>query len=265
MVGIEIQVLGPIRVRAGGRPVLLRGHTERLLLAAFVITLNHAVSADQLELVLWGDAPPRSARNTLQSALSRLRTKLRGALAGDGHSYVLELDPDRVDAVRFERLVVAADDALGEAPQRTAELTAAAMALWRGSPFDDLRDEEFVLPEALRLEELRLAATELRLEADVALGRLAQVIPRLRAELAEQPYRERLWYLLMLALARDGRRVEALRCYDEVWDIMAEVGLKPSRPLAELERAIVEERPEVRLELARSLHHHTAHDALDHD
>lgn len=250
---VEIQVLGPVTALVDDVAVPLRGHTERALLVALVLTVNHSVSGDHLVLALWGDDPPPSARNTLQSAISRLRGKLAGAISGDGHSYRLDLDPDRIDAVRFERLVAQAADTIDTDPAGAARLAAAAMGLWRGTPFDDLGEEEFVLPETARLEEMRMAAIELRLEADVALGRLAQAIPRLRAELIEQPYRERLWYLLMLALARDGRRVEALRTYREVWRIMEEVGLRPSQAIRDLESLIVEEHPDVGLQLASSI------------
>lgn len=253
MGGIDIRVLGPICVSVDEEPISLRGRTERALLATLVITLNHAAAAEQLILALWGDAPPPSARNTLQSCISRLRTKLGGAILSDGHAYRLDVCPDCIDAVRFERLVVVAAQALDDDPERTVELTREALGLWRGRPFGDLPETDLVTPEITRLEELRLAATELRLEADVALGRFAQVIPRLRAELAEQPYRERIWYLLMLALARDGRRVEALRCYDELWRLMSDVGLEPSEALHRLQQAIIDERPDVRLRITGAL------------
>jgi DNA-binding SARP family transcriptional activator len=256
MCALEVRVLGPVQITVDGVPVPLRGRTERALVVAMVLSLNHAVSGEHLALALWGDEPPASARNTLQSALSRLRRKFRGALTSDGHSYCLRLDPECVDAVCFETLVVAAADAVAANASRAAELAAAALDLWRGPPFDDLADDDFVVPEAMRLEELRLAAIELHLEADVVLGRLAQAIPRLRAEVTEQPYRERLWYLLMLALARDGRRVEALRAYLELWSVMREVGLEPSRALRELEARIIQESPDVALRLAYSIQAH---------
>ncbi len=253
MGSIDIRVLGPIRVSVDEEPIPLRGRTERALLATLVITLNHAAAAEQLILALWGDAPPPSARNTLQSCVSRLRAKLGGAIVSEGHAYRLDVCPDCIDAVRFERLVVAAAGSLEEDPSGSCELTREALGLWHGRPFADLPETDLVLPEITRLEELRLAATELRLEADVALGRFAQVIPRMRAELAEQPYRERIWYLLILALARDGRRVEALRCYDELWELMSDVGLEPSEPLRRLQSAIIDEQPDVRLRITRAL------------
>lgn len=250
---ILIEVLGPVRVVADGAAVRLRGHTERALVAALVITLNHPVSVDQLELALWGEQLPVSARNTLQSSISRLNAKLGGAISSDGHCYCLNLEPERIDAVRFERCVAEAAEALDDDPARTAELTAEAMTMWRGVPFDGLCDEEFALPEVTRLEELRLAAVELRLEAAVVQGKLAQAIPRLRAELTEQPYQERLWYLLMLALARDGRRVDALRCCQEVRERMADIGLEASHAIQRLEMQIIEEEPTVQLRLSRAV------------
>jgi DNA-binding SARP family transcriptional activator len=246
MTTLDVQVLGPIRAAVDGTEVPLRGHTERALLVALVLSVDHAVSADQLVMAVWGDNPPPSARNTMQSAISRLRHKFGGVIVGDGHSYRLATAPDCIDAVRFERLVVAAEGALADDPQLAGALSVEAMALWRGVPFGELADDELVLAEVQRLDELRSNAEATRLEADVALGRFASVIARLRAELVEQPYRERLWFLLMVALARAGRRVEALRAYDDVWDVMASVGLEPSRELQELQSQIIEEAPPVR-------------------
>jgi DNA-binding SARP family transcriptional activator len=246
MAELDVRVLGPIEVSVDGVDVPLRGHTERTLLIALVLSVDHAVPADHLVQALWGDEPPPSAQNTMQSAISRLRKKLEGAITGDGHSYRLAISPDCIDVIRFERLVVAAEEAMANDPKLAADLSAEAMELWSGVPFGDLADDELVLAESQRLHELRSTAEATRLEADVALGRFASVIARLRAELVEQPYRERLWALLMVALARAGRRVEALRTYDEVWGVMASVGLEPSRELQELQNQIVEEAPPVR-------------------
>ena len=144
-------------------------------------------------------------------------------------------------------LLVAATGA-AEAKKRCAD----ALDIWRGDPFGVLHDEEFVLVEAHRLEELRHEAVELRLEAEIALGDCDAAIGHLEAAVEDDPYRERLWYLLMLALAKTGRRVEAVRAYQRVREILAESGLEPAEELRLLEGDIVVEAPAVHAHLPRA-------------
>ena len=249
---LQIDVLGPLEVHVGERSVPLGGRRARTVFAALVVGLNHAVSIDNLVASVWGDDPPEHAVDTLQSIVSRLR----GTLGHDvieliDHSYCLVADPASVDAIRFERLLERASRTVVDDASSAATMMIEALALWRGVPFGDLSDVVFLEPEVRRLEALRLSAIEVRLEADVERGMLTSAIASLEAETLENPYRERLWYLLVLALARDGRRVEALRVCQQLRAVLGEVGLEPSTDLSELEAMVIEEAPMVRSHLAR--------------
>lgn len=247
---LQIVILGPLEAHLGDREICIGGRKARTVFATLVLGLNHVVATDTLIFALWGDAPPPTARDTLQSVVSRLRRKL-GPDRIDliDHSYCLRADPESVDAVRFERLLTEADAMVGDDPAAAAELANRALEMWTGTAFGDLADVEFLRPEVRRLEALRLSALEVRLEADVACGRLTSAIASLEAEIAEHPYRERFWYQLVLALARDGRRVEALRACQRLRAELAEVGLEPSADMRELEDMVIREDPEVRSHL----------------
>jgi DNA-binding SARP family transcriptional activator len=250
---LQIGLLGPIEARLDGRLVPIGGRNERLVLAALTVALNHAVSTDSLIDDIWNDDPPPSGLDTLQSIVSRLRSKLGGdVIELIDHSYRLVADPDQVDAVRFERLLGEASSRLADDPAGAASLATRALALWRGTPFGNLHDAPFLEPDVWRLDALRLSVLETRLEADVACGRLTSAIANLQAEIIENPFRERLWYLLILALARDGRRVDALRSCQQLRAELAEIGLEPSADILELEEMVLEEAPRVRSHLRRS-------------
>ena len=192
---------------------------------------------------VWRGSPPPGAAKTLRSYISRLRALLTpdAALAARGGGYVLDADPDLVDAVRFERLVGAGQAVLsrGEAAA-AADRFRQALALWRGPALADLRVVEPLAREAARLEELRLVAVEGRIEADVELGRHADVTGELESMVAEYPLRERLWRLLVLALYRSERQADALAAYRRARDLMAtELGLEPGEELRRLEQAVL--------------------------
>ena len=250
---LQIGLLGPVEARVDGCTVHIGGRNERLVLAALAVALNHAVPIDTLIDDIWNDDPPPSGLDTLQSIVSRLRSKLGcEVIELTDHSYRLVADPDQVDVIRFERQLSEASARLGDDPAASASLATNALALWRGSPFGDLRDAPFLEPEVWRLEALRHSALEIRLEADVACGRLTSAIANLQAEIIENPYRERLWYLLILALARDGRRVEALRSCQQLRAELAEIGLEPSADLQELEEMVLGEAAAVQFHPRRS-------------
>jgi len=247
-----IRVLGPIEITSSGfcRPVA--GRHPRAVLVALVLGVGHAVPVDHLAAVVWGDDLPSTAHATLQTHVSSLRRCL-GAdhIVFEDGAYILTVAPESIDAVRFERLSIEAADVLEADPSRSRELSMQALSLWRGPPFGDLYDDEFVFLEARRLDEMRVQTMELRLEADVALGRLAHAIGLLESAVVDHPYRERLWFLLISALAMDGRRVEALRSYQRLCGILAEAGLAPSQDLQELEQEVLMETPKLRAHLAR--------------
>jgi DNA-binding SARP family transcriptional activator len=246
-----IRVLGPIEALSGGRMAPVRGRHARSLLVALVLGAGRAVSVDHLIAAVWGDSPPPSAHSTLQTVVSALRRHIgHTAIEYEEGSYVLRVPLAEIDLVRFETLSLEARDRLEEEPARAREIAMEALDLWMGRPFADVADDEFVYLATSRLEELRVSTMEVRLEADVALGRYAQAVALLEGAVEEHPHRERLWYLLMTALAREGRRVEALHRYRRLQDRLAELGLEPSRDLRDLEQAILEETPGVRARIA---------------
>lgn len=246
-----IRILGPVEVVIDGRSIAVGGRNTRAVLGALVLSVNHAVSADHLAWAVWGDMPPASAHSTLQTYVSRLRRLAgRGLIQFEDDAYILKIDSGAIDAVTFERLAVQAEELVTTDPVRSRQLSMEALELWRGDPFGDLADDEPFHVEVLRLEEMRIATIELHLEADVALEHHVQAIGSLEAAIADHPHRERLWYLLITALAHDGRRVEALREYRRLYSLLAEAGLEPSQDLKDLENQILTDDPTVEAHLA---------------
>lgn len=239
---LMIRVLGPIDARGVSGPLSVGGRQNRALLGALAIGGGRAVSIDHINDVLWRDDPPESAENTLQSYVSHLRQVLgTDAILLVDHSYKLSTKVVEIDAVIFERLVGEAAESK-EDPERCQDLCRRALALWRGRPFGDLADDESFRLEAYRLDQLRLVVMELTLEADLLLGHDELVVGELEIAVAEHPYREHLWYLLIGALARTDRRVEALRACARLRAQLAEAGLEPSEHLVAMEQDILEGR-----------------------
>ena len=240
MEGCTVRVLGPVDVMAADGPVSVGGPQARAVLATLAIGVGHAVAVDLLHQTLWGDAPPASADNTLQSYISDLRHILgSSAISRVDHAYELDIDSQNIDAVRFETLLGRAVIAKEE-PEECLLLCRDALALWRGRPFGDLADDEPFRLEAYRLDELRLATMELSIEAHLALGNHELVVGELEVAIEEQPYREHLWHLLIDALAASGRRVEALRACRRLRNVLAEVGVEAGDDLLCLEQRILE-------------------------
>jgi DNA-binding SARP family transcriptional activator len=238
-----IRVLGPIDVQTSDGVVSIGSRNLRALLGALAMGVGHAVPVDHLEYVIWGDEPPDSVENTLQSYVSRLRHLLGpDTILSEDHSYQLEVGPDHIDAVRFERILLRAREQQGD-PAQCHGLCGDALRLWRGHPFGDLGDEEPFRLDALRLDELRVAAMELSLEAELALGRHELIIGELESAVEEYPFREGFWYLLIDALARGDRRVEALRACGRLRDMWAEVGLDATDRLTSMEDRILRGAP----------------------
>jgi len=234
-----IRVLGPIDVLRTSGGISVGGRHARALLGALVIGVGHAVPIDHLREVVWGQDPPESVDNTLQSNVSHLRQVLGSeAIVRINGSYELTTQPANIDAVQFETLLAAAAASSDDAERR--DYGRQALDLWRGRPFGDLADDEAFKLDTYRLEELRLAAMEICLEADLALGNHELLVGELEAAVEENPYRERLWFLLIEALDAGFRRVEALRACARLRGILAEVGIQPSDDLAALEQRILE-------------------------
>jgi DNA-binding SARP family transcriptional activator len=246
---VELRLLGPLEVWRDGRPLTLRGRRRRALLAALALQ-GEPVSAERLIDDLWGERPPPTAKSSLHNAVSILRKALGpDVLVSRPPGYALALDPERVDVVHFQRLADQAR-AAPSAEERVSALRE-ALQLWRGPPLADLAFEPFALVEGPRLEELRLSAQRDLIEADLALGRHADVLPDLEALVSEHPFDERLRGQLMLALYRSGRQADALEAYGKTREFLVEeLGLEPSPELRELQ-------PE-------QLHRHTGELAAGH-
>ena len=246
---MDVRILGPLEVRAAGRPLPLAGTKQRAVLAMLALHANQVVSIDYLVDGLWGQASPDSATNAVQVYISRLR-KLLHASPREGSAafvlvrrrpgYLLELDADELDLARFERLAHQGTQALRPAPRLAAAKLREALELWRGPPLAEFTDEPFAQAESARLEEQRLTVLQARIEADLALGRHAELIGELEALVARQPLREELHQQLLLSLYRSGRQAEALEAYRRVHQTLAEeLGIDPGRALQELQAAIL--------------------------
>jgi DNA-binding SARP family transcriptional activator/ABC-type transport system substrate-binding protein len=252
---VEFRLLGPVEALRSGSVIALGGAKPRALLAFLLLHRNEVVSRDALLEALWPDRPPGSAAHSLDVQISRLRKAFapEDVLTRRSAGYVLEVEPGAVDAHRFEQLLEQArqQNAAGEYSEALATVSA-ALALWRGAPLSDQAYEEFARAEIERLEELRLVATEERIEAELALGHHDTLVPELEGLIAKHPLRERLRGQLMLALYRSGRQAEALRAYADLRKrLVEELGMEPSRQLGELEQAILRQDPA--LELRRAL------------
>ena len=254
---IEFRLLGSVEVAAGNRVIEIGSLKQRALLVALLLRLNHPVPADTLVEDLWGDAPPQSVAQSLQSLASRLKRALEtaerddgapaGRLRGRDGGYVLEAEPESVDAVRFERLLSAGREALTTGHADAArEAFEAALALWRGPALGDLSDRPFARLEASRLEEARMLALEELAETYLTLGRAEDALARLTIHVGRHPLRERAWGQLMLALYRLGRQADALRAYQQVRHILAEeLGVDPTPELRSLEEQILRQSPDL--------------------
>ncbi|HEY8647186.1 MAG TPA: BTAD domain-containing putative transcriptional regulator [Gaiellaceae bacterium] len=225
---MEFRILGPLEVSDGDQPVAVAGAKPRALLAALLIRSGQTVSAERLIDELWGDDPPETAQNTLQVYVSQLRRTLgTDAILRRSSGYALAVSREQIDLARFEDLVESARDAN---PHVAADRLRDALALWRGEPEVD----------GVRLAELRLAAIEARVDADLSIGRHAELVPELQALVAEEPLRERLRAQLLLALYRDGRQADALTEYARARKTLVdELGVEPGPELQRAHRAVL--------------------------
>jgi DNA-binding SARP family transcriptional activator len=245
---MEFRILGPLEVAESGRPVALGGPKQRILLALLLLNPNRAVSVDRLADALWGGAPPAAADNALQYHVSRLRKTLGegAAIVTQEPGYLIRLESEQLDLLRFERLAAEAEDA---EPARASSLLAEALGLWRGEPLPELVDDVLSHADVHQLAAARLAALERRVDADLALDRYAQLVPELEALVRTHPLHEGFLGALMRALYGAGRQADALDVYRRTHQTFAsELGIEPSPFLRELERAILRQDPELGLE-----------------
>jgi DNA-binding SARP family transcriptional activator len=195
---IEYRILGPVEVLLDGRAVPLLAPRQRAILAALLLERNHVVSVDRLAKQLWGESPPRQARNTIQSLVLRIRHNL----AALGHDlvlltrypgYRLQVGAGELDLDRFNGLAAEGRQALStDRPEIAARTLRAALTLWRGEPIADAAGAGLHQVDVPRMRERRLQAIEDRIEADMRLGRFDELIVELPALIAEYPMRERL-------------------------------------------------------------------------
>jgi DNA-binding SARP family transcriptional activator len=247
---MDLRVLGPIEAADGDVTVPIGGPRQRLVLALLVLNVGETVSTDRLVDGVWGDDPPDAARRTVQAYVSNLRKELEAirpdTLIARSPGYALMVDAASIDAHRFEDAVVEGRSLLEADPSAAAATLRQALALWRGAPYADLAGTLALRPEITRLEELRRNAVELRIEADLSLGRHGQVIGELETLVAEHPLSERFATQLMLALYRSERQADALRVAQRTRTVLGEeLGIDASPVLRDLEQSILEHSPDL--------------------
>jgi DNA-binding SARP family transcriptional activator len=248
---LRISVLGPLQVTAGGWAARLSGQRQRALLAALTLEFGNAVSVDRLVDILWDVNPPPTARVKVQAHICALRQAIGhdtpaagGPLVTQPPGYMLRREGVELDLATFDSLIVRAKDASeSREPTAASELFGAALALWRGSAFADVRSP-LIRSAADSLEDRRLLACEAKAEADLALGRPDRVVAELPQCLAAYPFRERMRGSLMVALYRLGCRADALAVYRDGHRLMvAELGLEPGPPLRSLHQHVLADDP----------------------
>ena len=239
--GVEYRLLGPVEVWRDGTPLAIGGPRPRTILAVLLVNLGQVVSSEALIDHVWGDDPPSTARNLLHGYVSHLRSVLREPELRTRHpGYVLGIPPDCVDARRFERAVGSAEAALARGDATAAsDLLRRALALWRGPALGGVTSQALVQTAGAALDEGRLHARELRIDADLQAGRDADVLGELRTLVAMHPLRAGLRRRLMTALHASGRRGEALEVYESGRRaLLSELGVEPDVELRELESRI---------------------------
>jgi DNA-binding SARP family transcriptional activator len=253
---MDFRLLGPLEVTDDGREVQLGGARLRALLAILLLRRGDVVPFDRLIEDLYGGRAPRSASKTVQAHVSRLRKALgtHSSLRTEAAGYVLDVRPGALDIDRLDELIWRGRAELGAGDAGLASLTfREALALWRGPALADFRYSDFAQSEITRLEEKRVGLIDDQVEADLALGRHAELVPELEALVGEFPLRERPRMQLMLALYRAGRQAEALECYAAARTALTEeLGLEPSHELKRLQRAILDHDPALAVPKSRS-------------
>ncbi len=245
---MRFRVLGPVQIRDGDEWATVGAHQQRCVLALLLIEEGRPVAADRLADELWRERPPKTALNTIQVYVARLRRLIgddaQAVLVTTAGGYRLAVEAEDVDARVFRNLVQSGQRELAEGkPELAAETLGTALALWHGPAFTDVQGDT-PAAEAARLDQIRLTALEARLDADLRLGRHAQVVDELQGWVTLHPLREQLLGHLMLALYRCGRRAEALDAYQRGRTrLVAELGLEPGPALRNLEHAVLSDDP----------------------
>jgi DNA-binding SARP family transcriptional activator len=233
-----VNILGPLEVWRDGRDVAVPAGNPSVMVAVLAASAGQAVSVSTLARYVWGDHPPKRVAGAVQGLVLRIRQSLGApAIATVNHGYLLQLEPDRVDLLRFRRLVCEAGQA---DPAEAGALLDAALGLWRGDAFQGLVSDVLGREYADQLVEERLAALGQRVDLDLAAGRYQRVVPELRRLTGRYPLRETLWHRLILALAGDGRQAEAVAAYHKARAILRDqLGMDPSTELQSTYQALL--------------------------
>jgi DNA-binding SARP family transcriptional activator len=237
---VQVRLLGPVDVTAGGVPQPVHGLRRKAVLAVLGLHAGEVVSAARLIDVVWAGDAPATAANALQSHVSYLRGVLgvRAVIVARPPGYLLDIGPDATDVEVAERLI-----RQGELASDRAERVAryrAVLALWRGRPLLDVTGLPWLDQQAGRLEDLRLVAVRALVEARLDLGEHARLVPELERLSREHPFDEHVYRQLMLALYRSGRQTDALAAYQRLWRTLSnEMGVEPGPALRDLESAIL--------------------------
>jgi|SRR5579875_929166 len=258
---MQISVLGPFEVIRNGISIAPQTRKPRQILALLALRVDRMVPTATLMEEIWGDNPPRSAATTLQTYIMQLRAQItrtgespRDLLVTKPNGYMLRAYPFYSDAVDFESLALAGGKAFAEGDHATAaRVLGEALAKWQGPGLVDVTQGRVLTLEMECLEEARLLATEQRIDAELRLGKHNQLLPELRILVSDQPMKENLRALLMLALHRSGSTWRALQEFQQLRETLVdELGIEPSTRLQRLHRAILSDAPELTVDtLAR--------------
>jgi DNA-binding SARP family transcriptional activator/tetratricopeptide (TPR) repeat protein len=246
---MEFRILGSLEAFADGVPVAVPSGRQRAVLAALLLRANRVISADGLTEVLWGSAPPPTARVAVQNYVKRLRDALgdsgRTQIVTRQPGYLIALSADELDLTCFESALESARAAAREGSwEAAAEQARAALELWRGEPLADVESEVLAASEMPRLTEMHLQAVEIRIEAAIHLGHGGDFVGELRQLVTANPLREHLHALLMSALHAGDRQAEALSVYQEARSVLvAELGAEPGLELRELQQRVLAGEP----------------------
>ncbi|HEV2781531.1 MAG TPA: AfsR/SARP family transcriptional regulator [Actinophytocola sp.] len=255
----EIRILGPLEVSIAGRSVVPTASKPRQVLAMLAINAGSVVTNAALMEEIWGNRPPRSAAATLQTYMLQLRRKLRDALADESGTsskdilvtkqtgYLLNVPPDAIDAVRYDKLAATGRNAAAAGDYPTAgKIITKALGMWRGPALVDITAGSQLEIEAMRLEEIRLADVTLRIDADLYLGKHHQLLGELAALCARHPFMENFCAQHMLALYRSDQQGRALEVYHSMRVTMSEqLGVDPSPRLRQLYQLMLNSDPAV--------------------
>jgi DNA-binding SARP family transcriptional activator/ABC-type branched-subunit amino acid transport system substrate-binding protein len=239
---MKFRILGPLEVESDEELLPVGRRQPRAVLTVLLLDASRVVSRDRLVEALWGEAPPERAANALQVYVSQLRGSLgRELIVTRPPGYMIHVDEGQLDLERFDLL---ASEACRQDAAGAASGLREALALWRGPPLADLPDTPLLEGERRRLEELRLGALEARIDADLALGEHATLVPELETLVREHPLRERLRGQLILALYQSERQAEALEVFGQGRRLLAdELGLEPGQALKQLQKRILDQDP----------------------